>query len=169
MIASGNTIRKLGIFKPFSERSVAFGMSYGLSVAGYDIRLGDVAKTAKLSDGRWFIYNGVTTLASSLEHITVPNNMLCYIKDKSTLARDGLKVQNTVAEPGWFGHLTLELTYEPVDNKRSFTPTVLRAAIELHLGQPIAQLIFHYLDQSVDGYQGKYQDQPAEPVEAKYE
>ena len=35
-VLSAQTIRKRGIVTPFCERSVAHGMSYGLSIAGYD-------------------------------------------------------------------------------------------------------------------------------------
>ena len=48
MILSGQSIRKRGIFTPFNERTKHNGMSYGLSMAGYDVRvnLGDRERVA---------------------------------------------------------------------------------------------------------------------------
>ena len=100
MILSAQTIRKLKPITPFHERTKEFGMSYGLSAAGYDIRIAE--------DTNVMFEN--FCLASSLEHFNMPDDVLAYVKDKSTWARQGLAVQNTVIEPGWKGYLTLELT-----------------------------------------------------------
>ena len=71
------------------------------------------------------------------------------VADKSTLARLGVAVQNTVIEPGWRGFLTLELSYTPVSWRRP------RLVIEA--GSPIAQVIFEPIDCETAGYDGKYQ------------
>lgn len=148
MILSGQTIRKLGIFNPFSEKAREFGMSYGLSSAGYDVR---IAEAITLAPGHF-------ALASTVEHFTMPNDALAIVHDKSTWARRGLSVQNTVIEPGWKGYLTMELT-----NHGSDTLTI-------HAGSPIAQIVFHKMDEPAEvPYTGKYQDQPAHPVPAKLE
>lgn len=145
MILSGQTIRKIGIFNPFSERQVhkETGMSWGLSVAGYDIR---VAQNHVIPS-QGFV------LASSIEHFDMPGFLLGQVADKSSLARQGIAVQNTIIEPGWRGHLTLEITNHS------------RVEARLVEGQPIAQIIFHMLDEPAEQpYNGKYQDQPARPV-----
>ena len=41
----------------------------------------------------------------------MPRDMVGVVHDKSTWARRGLSVFNTVIEPGWRGKLTLELVY----------------------------------------------------------
>lgn len=148
-ILSAQSIRlQEGMVTPFVLRSVAHGMSYGLSVAGYDIRIAE-----SLS-----LYPGMFRLASSVEYFNMPTQILARVADKSTWARRGLAVQNTVIEPGWRGHLTLELTNHS------------ERMINLQAGMPIAQIIFEWLDQPTDQpYNGKYQDQPAGAVPAKLE
>jgi len=132
--------------QPFNERSVCYGMSYGLSPAGYDIRIG---QDILLKPGKF-------ALASSIERFNMPTDVLGTVHDKSTWARRGLAVQTTVVECGWKGHLTLELTNHSDAN------------ISLKHGMPIAQIIFHQLQEPTDQpYAGKYQDQPNEPTPAR--
>lgn len=138
MILSGKSIRERGIFTPFSEKDRFNGMSFGLSYAGYDVRL----------DQEITIKAGGFTLASTLEHFTMPDDCVGIVHDKSTLARIGIACQNTVAEPGWRGYLTLEITNHSDQD------------VTLPKGSPIAQIIFHLLDQPIEQvYEGKYQDQ----------
>lgn len=148
MILSGKTLCKLKPVEPFFDTKQIFnGMSFGVSHAGYDIR---IAESRLLGRGDF-------CLASSVEHFTMPNNIIGRVHDKSTLARLGLSVFNTVIEPGWRGFLTLELV-------------MLRGGIiNLVAGQPIAQVVFEYVDEEVDGYKGKYQDQEAGPQDARFE
>lgn len=69
-------------------------------------------------------------LAHSLETVAFPRHVSAELKDKSTLARLGLSIQNTIMEPGWSGQITIEIHNSgPQD-------VLLRA------GQGIGQLIF---------------------------
>lgn len=147
MILSGATIRRLGIITPHVERTVVNGMSYGESLAGYDIRLAQCV----------WVEQGKFTLGSTLEHFNLPKNVVGIVHDKSSWARRGLAVQNTVLEPGWKGFLTLEIS----NHSNNYW--------ELVEGTPIAQVVFHYVDLETNGYKGKYQDQPNRPVEAIFE
>lgn len=148
MILSAQSIRKRcerGLIRPFHERSVFDGMTYGLSIAGYDIR---VAEDITVPDTNFI-------LASSVEYFEMPLDLLAKVCDKSTWARKGLFVQNTVIEPGWCGHLTLELTNQGFH------------WVQIKRGMPIAQIIFQLLDEPAErGYDGKYQNQPDHPVPA---
>lgn len=145
MILSGPSIRARGIFTPFSEPARQSGMSYGVSHAGYDVRL----------DKGFVINPGEFRLASTLEHFDMPLDLLGIVHDKSTLARRGIALQNTCIEPGWSGFLTLEITNHGLE------------CVELRDGDPIAQIIFHVLDQPLQkGYEGKYQNQKRGPQEA---
>jgi dCTP deaminase len=145
MIASAQTIRKLQPIRPFSERAREAGMSFGLSAAGYDIRIRESVEVPV----------GGFVLASSLEEFHMPNNWLAIVHDKSTWARMGICVQNTVIEPGWTGYLTLEISNHN------------QAPIRIIGTSPIAQIIFHILDQATEQpYNGKYQNQPARPIDA---
>lgn len=160
MILSAQTIRKLctegdlanwysgPLVHPFSERAVHRGATYGLGPAGYDIR---IAEDIHLRRGEF-------KLASALEHLDMPNDVLAYVKDKSTYARRGLSLFNTVIEPGWRGFLTLELKNQG-DNE-----------FVIQRGSPIAQIVFHRLDGPTEQpYRGKYQDQEAGPQPARFE
>jgi dCTP deaminase len=138
------------MIEPFFERSVAFGMSYGLSAAGYDIRIKQ----------RRMLRPGEFTLASSIERFDLPADIIAQIADKSTWARRGIAVQNTLAEPGWSGYLTIEITNHGPN-------TVL-----IEAGSPIAQMVFHQLSAPTEcpyGADSKYQNQPDEPVPAREE
>jgi dCTP deaminase len=152
MVLSDKSIRRLcfesGMITPFSERTIVAGMSHGLSVCGYDLR---IAQDLTLFPGEF-------ALASAMERFSMPTRVVGRVHDKSTLARRGVAVQNTVIEPGWRGFLTLELT------NHGKSPVSFRA------GDPVCQVIFDWLDDEPDApYRGKYQDQPAEPTPAVYE
>lgn len=135
------------IIEPFYERTKheQSGTTFGLSMCGYDVRL----------DQNVTLFPGQFKLASTLEKFYIPNDIMATVHDKSTWARRGLAVQNTVIEPGWVGFLTLELTNHGLNK------------LELIVGTPIAQVIFQRLDYSTDGYNGKYQNQERGPQEAK--
>lgn len=133
---------------PFVERQQheRSGTSFGLSACGYDVR---VAQKRRLGPGDF-------VLASTLERFVMPNDVMAQVADKSTWARRGLAVQNTIIEPGWEGWLTLELTNHGSN------------IISLQEGTPIAQIIFMRLDQPTEQpYEGKYQNQENRPVEAR--
>ncbi|MCZ8100604.1 MAG: dCTP deaminase [Burkholderiales bacterium] len=136
------------LISPFHERSTAEGMSFGLSCHGYDVR---VAEELHLS-------NGAFVLASTIERFNMPADLAGFVKDKSSLARQGVCVQNTIIEAGWCGYLTLEIT--------KHSPGYLH----LPAGSPIAQIVFQLLDEPTEQvYRGKYQDQEAGPQAARFE
>lgn len=174
MILSAQTIRKLDIITPFNERQVVRGRSYGLSSCGYDVRIDLEAEglgvTTRMYPTTYKVEKtfmgpeirkeyGVTfRLAATMEHFRMPDNVMGVVHDKSSWARQGLAVQNTVIEPNWRGFLTLELTYHG-DGEIIFTH-----------GDPIAQIIFHFLDEPTEQpYTGKYQNQEAGPQEVRFE
>lgn len=138
------------------EKRREHGVSYGLSEAGYDIRIkqevwfdpnnGEVS----LDGDRKY---GLFTIASAIEEFRMPNDLVGIVHDKSTWARRGLSVFNTVIEPGWSGFLTLELVYHG------------RSYLHIPAGAGIAQVIFHKTTDRAS-YDGKYQGQPDRPVEA---
>jgi dCTP deaminase len=120
------------------------GVSYGLSEAGYDLR---IKQAVTLHPLRRF------ALASTIERFEMPGDLVAVVHDKSTWARRGLSVFNTVIEPGWRGWLTLELIYHGW--------SVLR----IPAGAGIAQALFHEIVEPAQ-YFGKYQDQADLPVSA---
>lgn len=156
MIASGKTLRQIpDLIHPFNERSKAFGMTYGVGPAGYDMR---VEFDQKGEEEDKIMGPGEFLLASTIEEFNMPDNLLGIVHDKSTWARMGLTVQNTVIEPGWKGFLTLELTNHSSRN------------IILMRGMPICQVVFHYIDRPAISYtDGKYQNQRRGPVAAIFD
>ena len=119
------------------------GVSYGLSEAGYDIR---IKQSVILHPFRRFV------LASSIERFEMPEDLVGIVHDKSTWARRKVSVFNTVIEPDWRGFLTLEIVYH------GWKP------LRIPDGAGIAQVIFHELSETASYGDGKYQDQPDAPV-----
>lgn len=184
MILSAQSIRRLctsssptkallapSMVSPFSERTVVGGKTFGLSAAGYDVRIDfrevgyavrRMCRNRQDPPPNWGppTLNGDFLLAATWEHFSMPDDVMGIVHDKSSWARKGLTVQNTVIEPGWRGYLTLELTYQgPSDGEVIITH-----------GDPIAQIVFHRLDEVTEQpYAGKYQDQEPGPQEAREE
>lgn len=136
----------------------SFGVSHGLSEAGYDIRIAETIEFS-LPDGQPEIRrNGIHhlgrfVLASAIEEFQMPPFLVGEVKDKSTWARQGLSVFNTVIEPGWNGFLTLELVFHG------------NQPVKIPAGTGIAQVLFKRVTEDVL-YAGKYQNQPSGPVDA---
>lgn len=114
---------------PFIDRSVG-SPSYGLSSHGYDIRISDVGEWwiskpshkylfidpmspnfgkqveeafYKTTADKIYLKPGGFVLVPSLEAFDIPDTLSMELKDKSTFARIGLQVFNTISEAGWEG------------------------------------------------------------------
>lgn len=143
------------------EKKREHGVSFGLTEAGYDIRVKqDIIFNASWRGGyrNSVMVDGVATfgrftIASAIEEFSMPSCLVGVVHDKSTWARRGLSVFNTVIEPGWKGFLTLELRYEG------------EGQLHIPAGAGIAQVLFHYLATDAQ-YAGKYHNQADRPVAA---
>lgn len=153
MILSAQTLRKIKPVSPFVEKTVFNGKSYGCSVAGYDVRI----NLNNMSGQQWIMEPQDFRLFSCIEYFDTPKNVVGRVCDKSSWLRNGLRIGNTVIEPGWKGYLTIELY-----NCGQQTLTLID-------GDPIAQILYEFTDQETEGYTGKYQNQKAAPQEAIYE
>lgn len=141
------------------------GTSFGMSEAGYDIRIKQgirfrpgyreggitVEVFTECLAKRESINNGRFSLASAIEEFNMPYHLMGIVHDKSTWARRGLSVFNTVVEPGFIGGLTLELVYHG------------EGELIIPAGAGIAQVIFHEIKEPA-AYAGKYQFQSTDPV-----
>ena len=151
---------------PTKER--LHGVSHGLSEAGYDIRIKQDITFLKPQNSDWvvtakwdedgaqhgYFSEGRFTIASAIEEFQMPDTLIGVVHDKSTWARRGLSVFNTVIEPGWKGFLTLELVYHG------------EGELVVPAGAGIAQVLFHVLTCPAE-YAGKYQHQEDRPVESR--
>lgn len=148
MIVNGRELLNKGPVKPmYPIKDKYMGLSFGLSEAGYDVR---IKEYVELNESHRF------QLASTEEEFDMPNDLVGVVHDKSTWARQGLSVFNTVIEPGWKGFLTLELVYHG------------SGKLIIPAGVGIAQILFHTIQTPVS-YGGKYQNQRSGPVSARFD
>lgn len=163
MIVNGQSLYDARPFLEMEkEKKREHGVSYGLAEAGYDIRIKQEIKFLP-HVGTHVIYSdddfqgyGNFTIASAIEAFNMPSNLVGVVHDKSTWARRGLSVFNTVIEPGWAGFLTLELVYHGSEE------------LVIPAGAGIAQVLFSRIE-NPGHYDGKYQNQADQPVEAVFE
>jgi dCTP deaminase len=186
-------IKPLGLLpmiEPYSEGVQGGGViGFGLTHAGYDMRLGptllvfkntwnEVINPKKFRDesyrrrvfdevqaaegGAFCIPPHSYALGNSLEYLRIPNWLKGRVVGKSTPARCGIIINCTPLEPGWEGHLTIEIS------NTSPCPVLVFS------GEGIAQLEFEQLsdapeqDYSQKGEAGgKYNFQGPEPVPAR--
>ena len=159
-VINGKTLlTKAPIKNMATQKQRSHGVSWGLAEAGYDIRIKQsitfipgmsMAPAIKVDEQ---LVHGRFTLASAIEEFDMPPDLVGVVHDKSTWARQGLSVFNTVIEPGFKGGLTLELVFH--GNKELVIPA----------GSGIAQVIFTTLAHDAC-YEGKYNGQSTDPTPA---
>lgn len=161
-------VKQQDMIAPFAAKKHRdMGPSYGLSSFGYDIRLGDTFyrykrrrllspkvgasdnDITKIKTAALTLEPGEFVLAHSVEYFRMPNDVCGIVKDKSTYARLGIAVQNTVLEPSWEGQITLEISNHN------------NCPVELIAGSGIAQVLFLQGNAPTQDYgrDGKYQKQ----------
>jgi len=187
-----SALADLDIFQPYvgeKRRKLDNGtkaISYGLSQAGYDIRLSpkqflvfddaglyrhDVQLDPKLADSTipyeaalvhhqgssYFELSPFSfALGTSLELISMPVNIIGLCDGKSTYARCGVIVNVTPIEPGWSGYLTMHIA-----NPSPFP-------VRIYAGEGICQVLLLRLGSEVDqAYTGQYQSQGQEVTLSK--
>lgn len=133
-----------------------------------DVRqpLDDLTELVVVGDNEPFILHpGEFVLASTLELLTLPDDIVARIEGKSSLGRLGLIVHATAGyvDPGWTGRLTLELS------------NVANLPITLYPGMRIGQLSFERLTTPAEHPYGsaklgsKYQGQLEPTASRAYE
>lgn len=174
-------IREVECLESFS---MVPAISKGVSSFGYDFPLSDKefkicfntagaiidpksSSTAHLAPvesihdekGEYFILPGRTWGLGVLSPLLrVPDDVLVIFLGKSTLARHGILLNVTPAEPGWQGHLTVEIT--------NSGPNPCR----IYANEGICQGVFLKGDRPAVTYgdrKGKYQDQQHEITHAR--
>lgn len=134
--------------------------------ASIDIRLGDTFSIVEdsstgiitleneitykiIKTDTYVLLPGQFVLATTMEYISLPDNLTAFVEGRSSLGRMGLFIQNAGwVDPGFKGEITLELF------------NANRCAIELKAGRRVGQLVFAEMDQTaLNPYNGKYQGQ----------
>ena len=131
-----------------------------------DVRkdLPDLTEIEEIPDDTPFILHpGEFVLASTMESVTLPDDVVARLEGKSSLGRIGLLIHSTAGyvDPGWSGHLTLELS------------NVANLPVTLYYGMKIGQISFLRLTTPADNLYGspvlgsKYQGQ-VEPTASRF-
>jgi dCTP deaminase len=124
----------------------------------------DLTELVETEDSEPFILHpGEFVLGSTLERITLPDDLVARLEGKSSLGRLGLLIHSTAGfiDPGWDGHVTLELS------------NVANLPITIYVGMKIGQLSFVQLSEPAENPYGaaalgsKYQGQ-AGPTPSRY-
>jgi dCTP deaminase len=124
----------------------------------------DLTELVEADDTEPFILHpGEFVLGSTLERITLPDDLVARLEGKSSLGRLGLLIHSTAGfiDPGWDGHVTLELS------------NVANLPITIYVGMKIGQLSFVQLSEPAErpygaaGIGSKYQGQ-AGPTPSRY-
>ncbi len=96
-------------------------------------------------DGVFMLHPGEFVLGSTLERITVPDDLVARIEGKSSLGRLGLLIHSTAGfiDAGFDGHITLELS------------NVASLPITIYPGMKIGQISFVRMTTPADNPYGK--------------
>lgn len=163
MILSDKTIMKMLDEKTLGISPLEQGQ---IQPASVDIRLGNTFSIVEDSSSgiitmnkeipyktietdSYLLLPGQFVLATTMEYISLPNNVTAFVEGRSSLGRMGLFIQNAGwVDPGFEGEITLELF------------NANRCAIELQAGRRVGQLVFAKMDDyALNPYRGKYQGQ----------
>ena len=124
----------------------------------------DLTELVEVADDEAFILHpGEFVLGSTLERVTLPDDLVARLEGKSSLGRLGLLIHSTAGfiDPGWDGHVTLELS------------NVANLPITIYVGMKIGQLSFMQLTEpserpyGSDSLGSKYQGQKG-PTASRY-
>jgi dCTP deaminase len=131
-----------------------------------DVRedLEDLTELVEVTGGDALILHpGEFVLGSTLERVTLPDDLVARLEGKSSLGRLGLLIHSTAGfvDAGWDGHLTLELS------------NVANLPITVYPGMKIGQISFLEMTTAADnpygseGLGSKYQGQRG-PTPSRY-
>jgi dCTP deaminase len=124
----------------------------------------DLTELGEIDDPDPFILHpGEFVLGSTLERVTLPDDLVARLEGKSSLGRLGLLIHSTAGfiDPGWDGHVTLELS------------NVANLPITIYVGMKIGQLSFVQMTEAAEspygasGLGSKYKGQTG-PTPSRY-
>ena len=123
----------------------------------------ELTELVEAGDEAFILHPGEFVLGSTLERVTLPDDLVARLEGKSSLGRLGLLIHSTAGfiDPGWDGHVTLELS------------NVANLPITIYAGMKIGQLSFVQLTEPAErpygsaGIGSKYQGQRG-PTPSRY-
>lgn len=100
------------------------------------------------SGDAFVLHPGHFVLATTIEEVDLPSDLAAFVQGRSSIGRAGLSIQNAgFVDPGFFGHITLEL--------KNDGPYPIRLAP----GYRVGQLVFIECTRVSEPYDGKYNGQ----------
>ena len=92
----------------------------------------DLTELVEVNGEPFILHPGEFVLGSTLERVTLPDDLVARLEGKSSLGRLGLLIHSTAGfiDPGWDGHVTLELS------------NVANLPITIYHGMKIGQISF---------------------------
>lgn len=119
----------------------------------------------RLKDGeRFIVHPGEFVLATTLEHVEIPDDLVARLEGRSSIGRLGIVIHSTAGyiDPGFKGTITLEIS------------NLGRIAVALYPGMRICQIAFEEMSSPVsEGYgvrrTAKYQGQQTTTVSRLFE
>ncbi len=123
----------------------------------------ELTELVEIDSEPFILHPGEFVLGSTLERVTLPDDLVARLEGKSSLGRLGLLIHSTAGfiDPGWDGHVTLELS------------NVANLPITIYYGMPIGQPSFVLLTEPAETPYGadklgsKYQGQRG-PTPSRY-
>ncbi len=123
----------------------------------------ELTELVEVADEPFILHPGEFVLGSTLESVTLPDDLVARLEGKSSLGRLGLLIHSTAGfiDAGFRGHVTLELS------------NVATLPIAIHPGMKIGQFAFFELDGPAErpygsaGTTSKYQGQRG-PTASRY-
>ncbi len=123
----------------------------------------ELTELVEVDDRPFILHPGEFVLGSTLERITLPDDLVARLEGKSSLGRLGLLIHSTAGfiDPGWDGHVTLELS------------NVANLPITIYHGMKIGQISFVQMTEAAEHPYGsgalgsKYQGQMG-PTPSRY-
>jgi len=123
----------------------------------------ELTELVEAGDEAFILHPGEFVLGSTLERVTLPDDLVARLEGKSSLGRLGLLIHSTAGfiDPGWDGHVTLELS------------NVANLPITIYPEMKIGQISFVQLSEAAErpygseGIGSKYQGQRG-PTPSRY-
>jgi dCTP deaminase len=145
---SDDTVRENGVDLRFGREFCRFRRETGIIIDTRRDPVDKVLECTSIVDGEGFIINPLEhVLATTLERIELPHDLIGFVNLRSTFARYSLYIPPTIIDAGFKGNVTIEIIGGSVP-------------VKVYPGQRFLHVIFARTSSPVyKPYRGKYQGQ----------